>query len=52
MNEELKKLASILELGNMTKDELINYIDKLHSVLMTYQNLIDGVVRQNRDIKR
>lgn len=46
------KLKSILELGSMTKEELITYIDSLHNVILNYQVAIDQVIIKNVNVTR
>lgn len=52
-NEEEKffKLKSPLQLGEMTQEELINYIDQLHMVLKSYQQVIDTAIVKNMAVK-
>jgi len=50
--EKAFKLKSILDLGSMTKEELITYIDSLHNTVLNYQLVIDQVVAKNVNVKR
>ena len=49
-NKEFK-LKSPSEIGKLKEDELINYIDRLHSLLKNYQIIIDQAVRVNENIR-
>lgn len=49
-NKEFK-LKTPLEIGKMNNDELIKYIDLLHSLLKNYQIIIDQAVRVNENIR-
>jgi hypothetical protein len=38
-------------LGQMTREQLIDYIDKLHSIIRTYQVVIDVAIDKNMRVK-
>lgn len=44
-------LKTPLQLGSMQKEDLINYIDKLHSAIKGYQIVIDTAVARNLNVK-
>jgi hypothetical protein len=45
-------LKNPLELRDMTNDELINYIDRLHNDILSYQLVFDQVARADKHIAR
>lgn len=44
------KLLTPIDLSKLSKDELYNYIDKLHRTLSDYQIAIDQAVQKNKDV--
>lgn len=56
MEEKKFKLKSPSEIGKMLDNpnatEIITYIDKLHSVIMNYQIVIDEAVKKNVNVTR
>jgi hypothetical protein len=48
--QEQLHLKTPIELGRMDKDELIEYIDQLHSAVRNYQIVINVAVSKNLNV--
>jgi polyhydroxyalkanoate synthesis regulator phasin len=44
-------LKTPLQLGQMSKDDLIRYVDELHNHLKNYQIIVDQAVSRNLKIR-
>lgn len=49
--EEKTKLKTPLELNEMSRDELITYIDEIQGMLLNYQIVIDQAIDKNRNVE-
>lgn len=51
MKETRIHLMTPIQIGRMTNEELIKYIDQLHSIIMEYQIVINVAIDKNQNIR-